>query len=29
MHKVIRFNQEAWLKPSIVMNTELRKEAKK
>ena len=27
-HKVIQFNQEAWLKPYIDMNTELRKEAK-
>ena len=27
-HKVIHFNQEAWLKKSIDMNTELRKEAK-
>ena len=28
MHKVIVFNQEAWLKPYIDINTELRKEAK-
>ena len=28
MHSVIQFNQEAWLKPYIDMNTELRKEAK-
>ena len=28
VHKVIEFNQEAWLKPYIDMNTELRKEAK-
>ena len=27
-HKVLQFNQKAWLKPSIEMNTELRKEAK-
>ena len=26
--KVIQFNQEAWLKPKIDMNTELRTEAK-
>ena len=28
MHKVIKFNQEAWLKPYIGMNKKLRKEAK-
>ena len=29
VHRVIQFNQEAWVKPYINMNTELRKEAKK
>ena len=28
VHRVIQFNQKAWLKPYIVMNTELRKQAK-
>ena len=28
VHSVIQFYQEAWLKPFITMNTELRKEAK-
>ena len=28
VHTVIQFNQEAWLKPYIGMNTELRKQAK-
>ena len=28
VHRVIRFNQEAWLKSYIEMNTELRTEAK-
>ena len=28
VHRVIRFNQEAWLKEHIEMNTKLRKEAK-
>ena len=28
VHRVIQFNQEAWLKPYIDMNTESRKEAK-
>ena len=28
VHKVIEFDQEAWLKPYIMMNTELRMQAK-
>ena len=28
MHRLIQFNQKAWLKTYIEMNTELRKEAK-
>ena len=28
VHKVLQFNQKAWLKPYIEMNTELRKKAK-
>ena len=28
MHRVIKFNQEAWLKPYINMNIKLRTEAK-
>ena len=28
IHRIIEFNQEAWLKPCIDMNTELRKLAK-
>ena len=28
VHRVIRFNQKAWLKPYIDMNTKLRTEAK-
>ena len=27
LHKVIQFNQEAWMKPYIEMNIELRKRA--
>ena len=29
VQKIIEFNQEAWLKPNIYMNTELRKKNKK
>ena len=29
VHRVIQFNQEAWLKPYIDMNSELKKQAKK
>ena len=28
VHKVIEFEKEAWLKPYIMMNTELRKQTK-
>ena len=28
VHRVIQFNQQAWLKPYIDMNTELRRQAK-
>ena len=28
VHRVIQFNQKAWLKPNIYMNTKSRKEAK-
>ena len=28
VHRVIQFNQKAWLKPCIDKNTDLRKEAK-
>ena len=28
VHRIIRFNQEAWLKPYIAMNTKFRTEAK-
>ena len=28
VHKVTKFNQTAWLKPYIYMNTDLRKKAK-
>ena len=28
VHRVIQFNQEAWLKPYIDMNSELRKQAR-
>ena len=28
IHRVIRFNQNAWLKPYVYMNTDLRKKTK-
>ena len=28
VHRIIQFNQEAWLKPYVDMNTKFRKEAK-
>ena len=28
IHRIVEFNQEAWLKPHIDMNTQLRKAAK-
>ena len=28
VHRIIKFNQNAWLKPNIGMNTELREKAK-
>ena len=29
VHKIVKFNQNAWLKPCIDMNTDLRKKSKK
>ena len=29
LHRIIEFNQNAWLKPYINMNTDLRKKSKK